>query len=60
MGYLVPQNAKYCSNPDILWNLHATLIAAVHTATFKFVTGQLSGNCRRITYYNFQWMEGSS
>jgi len=46
----MPQNAKYCSNPDILWNLNAILIAAVQTATFKFGTCQLSGNCRRITY----------
>jgi len=27
----MPQKAKYCSNPDILWNLNATLIAVVHT-----------------------------
>jgi len=46
----MPQNAKYCSNPDILWNLNVTLIAAVHAATCRFVTRQLSGTCRRITY----------
>jgi len=41
----MPQNAKYCSNPDILWNLN---VAAVHTATIKFVISQITGNCRRI------------
>jgi hypothetical protein len=46
----MPQNAKYCSNPDILWNLYATLIAAVPRGTFEYVTGQISGNWRRITY----------
>jgi len=44
----MPQNAKYCLNPDILWNLNATLIAAVHAATCNFVICQLSGTCRRI------------